>query len=200
MLRPARWLGWRDFRQTKGSSCDMGMWLTPRYRATLLIMWICIYFLLHELPVTITEHVLDEAHRILKPGGCIGILEMDPESLGYNGRSQGKVRVFTIRHTQRYCNYWWTYRPWLFAIVKSTEPYLGKYFDIAPMLHQKLLNAGFSVVRVASASDKHFAVVAFKKCYTDLRCACQNIADACVWVTTRAGRATTKWFHFIYDI
>jgi ubiquinone/menaquinone biosynthesis C-methylase UbiE len=37
---------------------------------------------LHELPAEVTERVVAEAYRILKPGGALTIMEMDPLSPG----------------------------------------------------------------------------------------------------------------------
>ena len=37
---------------------------------------------LHELPAEVTQRVMAEAYRILKPGGALAIMEMDPLSPG----------------------------------------------------------------------------------------------------------------------
>ena len=37
---------------------------------------------LHELPAEVTQRVVAEAYRILKPGGALTIMEMDPLSPG----------------------------------------------------------------------------------------------------------------------
>ena len=36
--------------------------------------------------------------------------------------------------------------PWLYAILKSTEPYLEEYFNIAPILQNTLRDIGKKVV------------------------------------------------------
>ena len=54
-------------------------------------MYVCMYVsmtvscclpVLHELPAEVTQRVVAEAYRILKPGGALTIMEMDPLSPG----------------------------------------------------------------------------------------------------------------------
>jgi ubiquinone/menaquinone biosynthesis C-methylase UbiE len=103
---------------------------------------------LHELPQEATRSILKEAYRILAPGGTLGIMEMDPQAPGY-------VKLMST--------------PWLFAILKSTEPYLGEYFDLAPTLPSVLRDTGFSVVRTSAATGRHLAAVAIKGGEVDVR-------------------------------
>jgi hypothetical protein len=37
--------------------------------------------------------------------------------------------------------------PWLFAILKSTEPFLEEYFDFAPALQETLASIGAYIIR-----------------------------------------------------
>ena len=60
--------------------------------------------------------------------------------------------------------------PMLFAVLKSTEPYLGDYFEeVAPALPALLAESGFSVVRTGAATGRHMAVVAVKGGSSDYR-------------------------------
>jgi ubiquinone/menaquinone biosynthesis C-methylase UbiE len=109
---------------------------------------VSICLVLHELPSSAVSDVLLEAHRILKPGGVLVIMEMDPEAPGYQ-----KLRA----------------TPWLFSILRSTEPWLDEYFDLAPKLPSLLATVGFPVVKISAATGRHFAIAAYKAGVIDLR-------------------------------
>ena len=96
---------------------------------------------LHELPVEASRSVLAEALRILKPGGVLLIMEMDPESPGY----------VKLRNNAA-----------LFSILRSTEPWLDDYFNLAPQLPGVLLEMGFASVKVSAATGRHFCIAATK--------------------------------------
>ena len=96
---------------------------------------------LHELPGSATDDILSEAARALKPGGHLAIFEMDPASPGFlRARSN----------------------PWVFAALRSTEPYLDDYFwDVAPLLRGRLQERGLEVLgKRLIESNKHQVVVA----------------------------------------
>lgn len=103
---------------------------------------------LHELPQQAALSTLTEAYRILKPGGSLVITEMDPTAPGY-------VKLQAT--------------PWLFAILRSTEPFLDEYFALAPRLPEVLLDIGFSVVRTGAATGRHLCIVATKGGSIDAR-------------------------------
>jgi len=104
---------------------------------------------LHELPEVEAEKIFSEAYRILKPGGQLIIIEMDPSAPGYV-----KLRK----------------NPWLFSILRSTEPYLDEYFDsVAPSLLERLRAKGFSLVQVRAATGRHLALAALKGGIIDSR-------------------------------
>lgn len=110
---------------------------------------VALSFVLHELPASVSQEVLHEAYRILKPGGVFYIAEMDPSTPGYR-----KLRA----------------NPLLFSVIRSTEPYLDEYFDVvAPNLPTMLQQQGFPVVRVGAATGRHFAMVAIKPGVADVR-------------------------------
>ena len=53
--------------------------------------------------------------------------------------------------------------PWLFSILRSTEPFLDEYFGtVANNLPWYLQGVGFGTVRVSAATGRHFAMVAIK--------------------------------------
>eukprot|EP00601_Ochromonadales_sp_CCMP2298_P036195 CAMPEP_0173369896 /NCGR_PEP_ID=MMETSP1144-20121109/26357_1 /TAXON_ID=483371 /ORGANISM="non described non described, Strain CCMP2298" /LENGTH=353 /DNA_ID=CAMNT_0014321331 /DNA_START=115 /DNA_END=1177 /DNA_ORIENTATION=+ len=106
-------------------------------------------FVLHEMPAAAARDVLREAWRILKPGGQFFIAEMDPDTPGYR-----KLRA----------------NPWLYSILRSTEPFLDAYFDeVAVRLPALLEQQGFPLVRVAAATGRHFAILASKGGVVDAR-------------------------------
>ena len=102
------------------------------------VSFVSICLVLHELPRDASMQVLTEAWRVLQPGGTLAIMEMDPESPGYR-----KLRA----------------NPWLFSILRSTEPYLDQYFSFAPEIPTFLeKELGFPVVRVGAATGMFFSL------------------------------------------
>jgi ubiquinone/menaquinone biosynthesis C-methylase UbiE len=93
----------------------------------------------HELPNAAARQVFREAHRVLEAGGCLSFMDMNPASSSF----------------QRITN-----NPMLFALFKSTEPWLQEYVTLD--LEAELLAAGFSKVGIRENSPRHRTVVAFK--------------------------------------
>jgi ubiquinone/menaquinone biosynthesis C-methylase UbiE len=60
----------------------------------------------HELPRDATKRIMEEAMRVLRPGGAIAIMEMDPNS-AFVDKLRKNLFAFTA--------------------LKSTEPYLDDY-------------------------------------------------------------------------
>ncbi|KAM3575543.1 hypothetical protein VYU27_002535 [Nannochloropsis oceanica] len=93
----------------------------------------------HELPNEAARKVFREAYRLLRPGGALAFMDMDPTAMAF----------------QRIVN-----NPMLFALFKSTEPWLKEYVVLD--LPSELQAAGFSRMDVKGNSPRHRTVVAFK--------------------------------------
>lgn len=93
----------------------------------------------HELPNAAAREVFREAHRVLMPGGALSFMDMNPSAPAF--QRIGK-------------------NPMLFALFKSTEPWLQEYVTLD--LEAELYAAGFSKVGFRENSPRHRTVVAFK--------------------------------------
>lgn len=92
----------------------------------------------HELPQSAIRAVMQEAQRILRPGGHFAIMEMNPQSEVYK-----KLPAYVL------------------TLLKSTEPYLDQYFSLD--LHQALMDAGFAQPTQTQNSSRHRVVIAKKE-------------------------------------
>lgn len=93
----------------------------------------CLMF--HELPQQAAYQILQEARRLLKPGGHVAIMDMNPESDTF-----AKMP------------------PYVLTLLKSTEPYLDEYFEFD--LLQTLQRLGFDRPQVTCNSPRHRTIVA----------------------------------------
>lgn len=93
--------------------------------------------LFHELPTSAALEVIDEAYRMLKPGGHFAIMEMNPQSEVYR-----KLPAYVL------------------TLLKSTEPYLDQYFALD--LPQALMDAGFTPPRQTINTSRHRVLVTQK--------------------------------------
>ncbi|WIA18170.1 hypothetical protein OEZ85_009645 [Tetradesmus obliquus] len=93
----------------------------------------------HELPQHATKAILQEAYRLLRPGGVMSIMEMNPNSPAFQ-------RVFA--------------NVFAYTAFKSTEPWLMEYVTLD--LHGAMREAGFEAPRQTENSPKHRTVVAAK--------------------------------------
>ena len=93
------------------------------------------FLMFHELPQVAAEEIIEEAHRLLRPGGYMTLMDMNPRSEAYKKMP-----------------------PYVFTLLKSTEPYLDQYFtlDLESVFPQK----GFSSPKIISTSPRHRAIIA----------------------------------------
>jgi len=93
----------------------------------------------HELPTHAAKDIFREAYRLLKPGGSLAVMDVNPVSPTF-------VKLAT--------------NPLFFAAFRSTEPYITEYIqmDIA----HEMQEAGFCDVESRENSPRHRTVVATK--------------------------------------
>jgi len=98
---------------------------------------ITLQFVLHELPNQATRDIFRECLRVLRPGGCIAIVDNNPKSPVIQGLP-----------------------PALFVLMKSTEPWSDEYytFDVEENLQQ----AGFEYLTTVPSDPRHRTIVARK--------------------------------------
>jgi ubiquinone/menaquinone biosynthesis C-methylase UbiE len=94
----------------------------------------------HELPESASRAIFKEAARILRPGGALAVMEMNPESKVFQ-----KVMQNPIPYT----------------IFKSTEPWLLEYVGMD--MTKAMMDAGFVEPKQLENSPRHKSVVAIKK-------------------------------------
>jgi len=93
----------------------------------------------HELPRSATKQIIEEAQRLLKPGGALAIMEMNPYSSSLQ-RMVNNVFAFTA--------------------FKATEPYFDDYRTFG--LENAIESLGFSSPIQAESSPSHRTLVAHK--------------------------------------
>ena len=93
----------------------------------------CLVF--HELPATAAAAIISEARRLLKSGGYLTIMDMNPHSPAFK-----KMPSYVL------------------TLLKSTEPYLDRYFTLD--LEQVFTEAGFTIVDIVANSPRHRTIVA----------------------------------------
>ncbi|BAC91418.1 class I SAM-dependent methyltransferase [Gloeobacter violaceus] len=96
---------------------------------------VCAFLLFHELPAQATHQVLGEAHRLLRPGGTLAVMDMNPRSTIY-----ARMPLYVL------------------TLLKSTEPYLGEYFDLD--LEAALTGAGFEPPTLTCNTPRHRTLIA----------------------------------------
>ncbi|WYL99675.1 MAG: class I SAM-dependent methyltransferase [Gloeotrichia echinulata GP01] len=96
---------------------------------------VSIFLVCHELPQSATRQILAQARRLLRPGGYLGIMDMNPKSESYQKMA-----------------------PYILTLLKSTEPYLDQYFTLD--LEQAIVEAGFQTPSITPNSPRHRTVIA----------------------------------------
>lgn len=94
----------------------------------------------HELPREATKLIIEEAHRLLKRGGALAIMEMNPYSLGVQ-KMVNNIFAFTA--------------------FKSTEPYFDDYRTF--FIEGAIEDQGFDFPSQVESSPNHRTIVAHKK-------------------------------------
>ncbi|MGG6297933.1 methyltransferase domain-containing protein [Leptolyngbya sp. AN02str] len=93
------------------------------------------HLLFHELPQDAAIAVFQEARRLLRPGGYLAIMDMNPQSEIY-----AKMP------------------PYILTLLKSTEPCLDEYFALD--IEQAIEDAGFERPTMTCNTPRHRTVVA----------------------------------------
>lgn len=98
---------------------------------------VTLQFILHELPQQATQEIFQEIFRILRPGGCLAIVDNNPRST-------------VIQNLP----------PALFILMKSTEPWSDEYytFDVENCLKE----IGFQHRVTAPSDPRHRTIIAMK--------------------------------------
>jgi ubiquinone/menaquinone biosynthesis C-methylase UbiE len=93
----------------------------------------CLMF--HELPQDASRQIFAESRRLLKPGGYLTIMDMNPQSAVFKKMP-----------------------PYVLTLLKSTEPYLDLYFSLD--IETALIEAGFEQPTIVANSPRHRTIVA----------------------------------------
>lgn len=93
------------------------------------------FLLFHEMPQDGIKRVFVEARRLLRPGGYLTFMDMNPQSEVYK-----------------------TMPPYILTLLKSTEPFLDQYFALD--IESALLEAGFQKPLILPNSPRHRTIIA----------------------------------------
>ena len=98
---------------------------------------VTLQFVIHELPREATRNIFQEVLRILRPGGCLAIVDNNPHSP-------------VIQNLP----------PALFVLMKSTEPWSDDYytFDVEAALE----DVGFDYQTTVASDPRHRTIIALK--------------------------------------
>ncbi|KAI9133704.1 class I SAM-dependent methyltransferase [Acaryochloris sp. CCMEE 5410] len=98
---------------------------------------VTLQFVIHELPREITQQIFAEALRILRPGGCIALVDNNPKSP-------------VIQNLP----------PALFTLMKSTEPWSDDYYTFD--VESALTAAGFEHTVTTASDPRHRTIIGTK--------------------------------------
>jgi ubiquinone/menaquinone biosynthesis C-methylase UbiE len=93
------------------------------------------FLMFHELPQSAAKKIFAEAKRLLRPHGYFTMMDMNPLSEAFKKMP-----------------------PYIFTLLKSTEPYLDQYFSLD--IEKELMAAGFEKPTITIISPRHRAIVA----------------------------------------
>ncbi|MEH2282226.1 MAG: class I SAM-dependent methyltransferase [Nostoc sp.] len=96
---------------------------------------VSIFLMCHELPQSATRQILAEMRRVLRPGGYLAIMDMNPKSEVYK-----KMPAYIL------------------TLLKSTEPYLDEYFALD--IEQAIVEAGFQTPTITNNTHRHRTAIA----------------------------------------
>ncbi len=95
---------------------------------------VSIFLMCHELPQSATLEIFQEAKRLLRPQGHLAIMDMNPQSPIYAQMA-----------------------PYIFTLLKSTEPYLDQYFTLD--IEAALVQAGFQPPMIIPNTLRHRTII-----------------------------------------
>lgn len=98
---------------------------------------ITLQFVIHELPREITQQIFVEAMRLLRPGGCLALVDNNPKSP-------------VIQNLP----------PALFTLMKSTEPWSDDYYTFD--VESALKTAGFEHTLTTASDPRHRTIIGTK--------------------------------------
>lgn len=96
---------------------------------------VSLFLICHELPQLVTKQIFQEARRVLRPGGYLTIMDMNPKSEVY-----AKMP------------------PYILTLLKSTEPYMDEYFTLD--IEKAITDAGFHPPTITRNSPRHRTIIA----------------------------------------
>lgn len=96
---------------------------------------VSMFLICHELPQSATRHIYAEVRRLLRPGGYLTIMDMNPQAEAYK-----------------------TMPPYILTLLKSTEPYIDEYFTLD--ITKALTEAGFNSTTIIPNSPRHRTIIA----------------------------------------
>ncbi|MEI1373630.1 class I SAM-dependent methyltransferase [Nostoc sp. UHCC 0926] len=96
---------------------------------------VSIFLMCHELPQSATRQIFAEMRRVLRPGGYLAIMDMNPKSEVYK-----KMPAYIL------------------TLLKSTEPYLDEYFALD--IEQAIVEAGFQTPTITNNTHRHRTAIA----------------------------------------